>query len=215
MTSPGVTGWLSLNDYRLMDYDDSNGRNDFYIYLKNSLGINAKTVTISDDTTLRDSNYDSIVDGHDVVLVDGDLTISGANCKSRTIFFVSSNLYVESNFAISNNDNACMFIVAGETIVRPSVSSIRAYIITNKFTSQESTTQLILNGGLIVQTSNSFERSYNRDITEVSVLTDARKATPSELLTYEGARYQKLLGFLWNEPTQLNIREIQYTGNTP
>jgi hypothetical protein len=202
--------WLSGKNYVLSGYNDINGRADYYEYIKKSLILSAKTETRTGNVTLTTGNYSSIVGDNDVVTIQGNLTLDSATCNSKTIFFVAQNLYIETNFNI-NGDNACLFVVAGDTIVNPAVGMIKAFVITNRFDSQESTTQLVLTGGLIVQTANTFSRSYNRDITEASELTNLRKTTPSELFNYEGARYLKLLGFLLNAPTTLSIRETQYT----
>jgi len=207
--TPVVTSWLSSKNYLLMGYNDNNGRPDFYAYLKSNLNMSAKIETKSGDVNLSDANYSGVVGDNDVVIVEGNLTLSSANCNSKTIFFVTQNLYIDTNFNTSGN-NACLFVVDGETLVRPAVSLVKAFVITNKFTSQESTTQLVLNGGLIIQTSNTFSRNYNRDITEASDLTVLRKTTPSELFNYEGARYLKLLGFLLNGSSTMTIRETQY-----
>ena len=209
LNTPLADSWLSEKNYRLTNYDDINGRPDFYEYIKSNIVMSAKTVTKPGDVSLSDLNYPGIVGSNDVVIVEGNLTLSSANCNSKTIFFVAGNLYIDTNFDTSGN-NACLFVVAGGTLVRPVVSLVKAFVITNSFTSEESTIQLVLNGGLIVQTANTFSRNYNRDITEASVLTVLRKTTPSELFNYEGARYLKLLGFLLNGSATMTIRETQY-----
>jgi hypothetical protein len=143
-----------------------------------------------------------------VVFVDGNLTLENASCNSKTIFFVSGNLIVNTNFNINGN-NACLFIVKQDTNIKPDVSYLKAFVITNGFASQFGIKQLILKGGLIVQSTNEFSRNVNAEVTYTNMV---QKTVPSEVLTYEGARYIKLLGNLLSEPTPLSIREIQYTG---
>jgi hypothetical protein len=209
-SSPFGHSWLSFKNYLLLNYSDSNGREDFYNYIKNLIGVLAKTTTKPSSQTLSNSNYASFVSNYDVIEVNGNLTLSSATCSTKTIFFVTGDLIVDSNFDI-NGDNACLFIVDGETRVNPNVSLFKAFVITDDFSSGLSANQLKLIGGLIVQSGNTFNRNINLLVTNASSI---QKTVPSEIISYEGARYIKLLGSLLNEPTRLSIREIQYSGNT-
>jgi hypothetical protein len=212
---PIGTTWLSTKDYLLFNYYDENSfynsnESAIYEYVKSRLSIDAKTTTIGQDTTLSDSNYNNIVGINDVVFITGNLTLTSAMCNSKTAFFISGNLTFNSNFDTTGN-NACLFVVKGKTIVSPSVSKIRAFIISNGFTSAQGATKLTLTGGLITQGINAFNRNINiANTTRVSI----DKETPSELFIYEGARYIKLLGFLLYDSTDLSIKEIQYSGKS-
>jgi hypothetical protein len=207
--TPIGSNWLSLKNYLLFNYNDANGNPNFFDYLKNRLSLSIQT-TSKPTSTLSNVNYEEFVGDNDVVFVNGHLTLENASCNSKTIFFVSGNLIVNTNFDINGN-NACLFIVKGDTNVKPNITNIKAFIITNGFSSQFSANQLILKGGLIVQNINAFERNVNIEVTLASLV---QRTMPSEILTYEGARYIKLLGNILSEPTTVNIREIQYTGDS-
>jgi hypothetical protein len=218
--------WLSSKSYLLLNYNDANnfynssGLSNIYEYLQSRLSIAAKTTTTGPNPTLSDSTYNSIVGTNDAVFVTGNLTISSTSCKSKTAFFVSGNLNINSDFNTTGN-NSCLFIVKGATIVSPSVSTITAFIITNSYNTQlfasapfPTQTQLKLTGGLIIQTGNSFNRNINYNVTEASALSVTARTTPSELYIYEGARYIKLLGALFYDSTNYSIKEIQYSGKS-
>jgi hypothetical protein len=212
-----IPTWLSTKNYLLFNYSDANvyhnssGVSAIYEYVKSRLSVAAKTVSKTADLILTNTNYSEVTNNYDTVDITGNLTLSSASCNSKTIFFVSGNLIINSNFD-TNGDNSCLFVVKGSTSVGPSVSSIEAFIITDGFISQLSPTQLILTGGLIIQGTNTFNRNIN---IEHTVVGDIVKTTPSELFIYEGARYIKLIGFLLYDSTSYNIKEIQYSGKVP
>jgi len=202
-----VSNWLSAKKYLLINYNDSNGRDDYFDYLKSLVGVGAKVYANNSNLTLPDSGFDSYLANNDVININGDLTINnGFVCKNKNIYFVSNNLIINTNINLEGNDSACLFIVKNDTYVSGLVRRVNSFIITKRFTTDTSNVRFDLIGGLITRSNNFFRNIYlnitpNRNI----------PPEPSEILNYEGARYIKLFGNLLYEPTKVSIREIQYT----
>ena len=202
-----VSNWLTAKKYLLINYNDNNGRSDYFEYLRSVIGVGAKIYVNNSSTTLPDNIFDNFLKNNDVITINGDLTInSGFVCNYRNIFFINNNLIINSNITNKGLDSACLFIVKNDTFVSGSVRRIDSFLITKKFSTDLSNVRFDLLGGLITQSNNFLRNIYlnitpNRDI----------PPEPSEILNYEGARYIKLFGNLLYEPTKISIREIQYT----
>lgn len=214
--NPGETEILSEQKYILDDYNDSNHYENVYkrfaSRIRSSHLIN-NILTYNSDTTFNDQDFINF-GNNQIQLVDivsgSKLTINGnIKCRSKTIFLVEGVLDITPNFEIEG-DNACLFIVKGTTRVFQNSNLtnglIRAFIISDGFTSIASDKKLVLDGGVVAR-STKFDKNVNLNVIHMDNLL---KDVASEDLTFEGARYIKHFGDILSNPFLLSIREKQY-----
>ena len=209
------------------NYNDiNNSTDDWFTWYKSSI-FNKKELNLIDGLGNTIINQ-SLLDGYDnsyrnsplivdVANITGDATITDTSgrvyCKRPTIFLVQGTLNIDTQFLIPNNtDTACMFIVGGTVNVRTrnNFDEIHSFIITGNYNSMIRGTS-ILKGGLVLQ-GNSQNLTLSKNVNaEVVDANNINPTTPSEYITYDGARYIKFFGKYLKNPFQVSIREIQYT----
>ena len=233
--TPGSNAvFCSSKDYLLLGYSDINSNASWYSYLFSSLTTNLKLNKITSGGT----NLGSIT-GFDstkvnVVTVAGSLEInSSVNladgiCNNSNVFLINGDLNITSDFRVAGLDDACLFIVNGNTIINKSPKAeencggatnntnianpayqdyVQAFIITGNFTTVKSSRQLYIKGGVI---TNTFNGGLNRNANSETCIYPN---LPSEVIDYEGARYIKNLRDALSSPTTLSVFENQYKSN--
>ena len=95
----------------------------------------------------------------------------------------------------------------GQTTIGSNVTNIDAFIVTDKYKTENGTNTngLKLNGGLTITNELPTNSNFLRTIYIGGVMTN-----PSEEIVYEGARYIKLIRDFLPQTTSLSIRESQY-----
>lgn len=205
------------------EYNDINNDNSFFNTFVNQLTNDQSLNLITKDSdinisqsylnNLKATNTDTpvdlvyIKDGHNVTISENPVIY----CKKPTIFLVSGNLNISTDFKINNADNTgCLFIVAKNTsFEKIGDAEIYAFIISNTV-STNIPGSTIIKGGLVLQGENQ-ENNFNKNINATIVdANNIKKNIPSELINYEGARYIDLFGKYLRIPIKLSIREVGY-----
>jgi hypothetical protein len=233
--TPNCTGTAihcTKSNYLLLSYADSNFVTNpitWYSYLKGPLerNLTANVVNWTGAGNLAAVMASPLSDTKvNVIKINGDLTATG-QCHGQNIFLISNNLTITPDLTIANTaTDACLYIVNGTTRVLASTKiamtcggdhidirteaspkdEIRAFIITTDFTTNASSVQLYVTGGII---TNTFNNGLNRKVNTDSCLFPN---LPSEVMDYEGARYIKAFNKILGDTVTTSIREIQYTG---
>jgi len=219
----------SFKNYLLFNYNDNNvpGTNNWYAVIKNRM--DQDLTATKDPNTYNNPTWNSGAPFFDtsktVINVTNNLTVnSGATCQGKNIILVSGDLIINPDFTYQG-DNGCLFVVNGRTTINDSYGStsrqdtVQAFIITNTIStplrSSPAATKdnwLNIKGGVI--TTNLTDRNINANFWGRNVNYNSAHNTyqtqPSELLTYEGARYINFFGQYLNDSSLLSIRELQY-----
>ena len=209
-----LSNLLSTKNYLVKGYTDTNYSSTST--LKSEVLSNQKLTkkVISGDTNFTSLGLSS---DYNVYEVQGDLTVDGGICNVSAIIF-SNNLTINGNIALPANpaENAksgCVFVVInssasdGQTTIGSNVTNIDAFIVTDKYKTENGTNTngLKLNGGLTITNELPTNSNFLRTIYIGGVMTN-----PSEEIVYEGARYIKLIRDFLPQTTSLSIRESQY-----
>jgi hypothetical protein len=230
---PSCAGTLcSSLRYLTFDYADANTLATgltWYSYLKNPLLNNVDLNKIERTSTSYSAVSPSLLsDKTNLVVVNGDFSATG-QCSKTNVFLISGNLTITPNFTVAANPkDACLFIVGGTTRVLQSASptivcaslttnnsanvpslrdSVDAFIITKNFTTDASSRQLLIKGGLVTDTFIGGAKGLNRN---VNTQNCRYPNLASERIDYEGARYVKNFGNVLNEPMFISVFEGQY-----
>lgn len=226
--NPLANMYSKVNFY---DYEDENNRADFFSWYTGRV-VNDPQVNYSEYSGTPFQLGQGILDQKalandgskvDVIYVNGSIEVGGGEanavfCKRPTIIIATENIAFNRNFLLSpDNDKtkaACLFIAGGTVSFNPNLPAgdqYELFVIANNLNDKLDYRPIKIKGGVALQGDNQttgFFRNINAGILN---LTGVNKNAPSEVITYEGARYIDLLGSVMKEPFRMSIRELQYT----
>ena len=208
---------LSTNGHTVNSYTNNNEIET--TMLKNAMLGNPK---LSKKEITSSTNFSGLGlnINNNLYVVYGNLTIdSDAICNTSAII-MSNNLTINANIKLPvnpavNSKSGCVFIVVknastgadGQTSIGSNVTKVEAFIITDKYTSENGASPLglVIKGGLTVANTN---RNYTNFFRTINSGGDITK--PSEEIIYEGSRYINLFKNSFFQSATLSIRETQF-----
>lgn len=223
----------SKHNFNAVNYQDLNtyplrsSSVTWYDYLVDQINSKVATDHIFDRTlqsivasnTSTQALTNNITNEVTVVTFDSVTFNRNINCNTKTIFLVN-NLTIQPNFNVSANNRGCIFIAKNTTIGLGSdlnsddtvtyYDAVNAFIITNQFNTLANTATnrdgLLITGGVIANTSDTAATSiFSRDLQLAR-----NQYAPSEVISYDGARYIHLFAEIFRYDNTSSIREIKF-----
>ncbi len=181
-TTEGDGDGKSKRGFQLDSYDDMNrdkvGDSSVYNYIKD----------LSEENECTTENCRVI-------------TGMPASCTGQKVYFIDSDLQIDSNFNVISSSDACVFVVKENVNVAPNVRRLDAFfLVDGTFTSQSSDRRLEIEGGVI-----SNNASFIRAI-------DNSYLNPSEVISYD-PKYLDLLREYLGVDYPSNVRELGYSSS--
>ena len=218
-----LSSYLSTYNYLSKSYNNTNSNPT--TVLKNKIIDDSKfskKVLPAGNHTFDDLNLNA--DNNNLYIIsnstdDATLTIDNSAFCKKSAIIITNNLIINKNFElpanpVENAKSGCVFVVVrrtdgtqGQTTIGPDVTKVDAFIITDKYTSQNgiNLNGYVIKGGLTITNTDPSNSNFLR-----TIYSGGDTSKPSEEIIYEGARYVKLFKDLFPQATTLSIRETQF-----